>query len=131
MSYARFGWDGDVYVFQTIYDDNLVLECCACWLSESKKLEKPYTDIFGIVHEYSGPEPFYATSSGEMIAHLEKHRDAGYEVSDNTINRIKEDFPNLNETIRETDEERKDRHRRREEQKQRFMERMKNGTKNS
>jgi hypothetical protein len=59
MSYARFGWDGDVYVFMNVSG---WLECCACWLMDE--------------NEFS----FRAYSTGDMVKHLWEHENNGHEV---------------------------------------------------
>lgn len=59
MAYARFGPDSDVYVFAG-GPDGAVLECCNCAL---------VLDI-----------SFWATSTDEMIRHLQDHEAAGHRV---------------------------------------------------
>lgn len=84
MSYARFGWDGSsVYVFATMKDGLEVIECCACSLVEPEKLDKPFTDMFGITHEYAGSF-FFADTRQEMIDHLIDHEAAGDTVTEDT-----------------------------------------------
>jgi hypothetical protein len=76
MSYARFGWDGDVYVFMTT--DHL--ECCACSIVDE--------------NEFS----FRAYSTGDMVKHLWEHQRRGDQVSEDTFMGLwlddAENFPN-------------------------------------
>lgn len=74
MSYCRFS-DADVYVY---LDVGGYLNCCACSLG---KLEDG--DLF--------PESFYATATDDMLAHLQLHRDAGHDVPDYAIERLREE----------------------------------------
>lgn len=92
MSYARWGWDGsDVYVFATTNAQNQeVIECCACNLEEPIKLEIPFTDMFGIKHEYEAKN-FYAQYPGEMISHLNLHIAKGHTVPQDALDRLKEE----------------------------------------
>lgn len=76
MSYARFGPDSDVYVFQTC---GLLLACCDCRLREI---------------EATIPWASFSTAR-EALDHLKRHIDAGHKVPDYTIEEIKEDFPDL------------------------------------
>lgn len=65
MSYCRFGYDSDVYV----YESERGLECCGCKLLE-----------------------FYHTKSHvEMIRHLEKHIEVGHAVPSHVIPWLKEE----------------------------------------
>lgn len=67
MSYCRFGWDGsNVYVYETTDGK---IECCCCALCLSPRPE----NLLGV-------ECFIADSPAEMIAHLEKHREARHNV---------------------------------------------------
>lgn len=67
MSYARFGWDGDVYVFMNVSG---WLECCACWLRDPD--------------EFS----FQAYSTGDMVKHLWEHQNAGHLVDEEVFDRL-------------------------------------------
>ncbi|MET0601384.1 MAG: hypothetical protein ABW167_05285 [Baekduia sp.] len=67
VSYARFAEDCNVYVFIS----NDALECCSCWLQ--------------------GRGTYRATSTAEMIVHLDKHRRAGHLVPDWTYDGLRED----------------------------------------
>ena len=71
MSYARWGSDSDVYVFETCGG---VFECCGC-------------------KENLDSESF--ETSGEIIAHLNEHRAKGDLVPDYTYQQIMRDYPNL------------------------------------
>ena len=70
MSYARFGSDSSVYVFETCGG---VFECCGC-------------------------ESNFETS-GLIIAHLNEHRAKGDLVPDYTYEQIILDHPNLDAKI--------------------------------
>jgi hypothetical protein len=63
MSYARFGWDGDVYVFMSVSG---WLECCACFLNHGELWES-----------------FQASDTQTMIDHLKKHELSGHDVPKN------------------------------------------------
>lgn len=108
MSYARFGWDNsDVYIFTTLISKNpahYAIECCGCLLDKGEKLEEPYTDMLGLTHEYSY-KGFKAETSGEMIAHLIKHKAIKHHVPDFTIQDILKDYPDENKTITEYETE--------------------------
>ena len=67
MSYARFGYDSDVYVFLSVSGH---LECCACRLAST-------TQIFA--------------STDAMLAHLSAHADLGDRVPADTISDLKHD----------------------------------------
>lgn len=91
MSYARWGWDGsDVYVFATLVKGKEVVECCACNLEEPTKIDPPFTDMFGIKHEYEY-NSFYAAYPGEMISHLNLHVAKGDTVPQYTFDRLREE----------------------------------------
>ena len=70
MSYARFGWDGDVYVFMSVGG---WLECCACILA----------------HE--DWESFQAGDTKTMVDHLKKHEAAGHQVRRDIYDALWED----------------------------------------
>jgi hypothetical protein len=74
MSYARFS-HADVYVYQ---DCGGYLCCCGCWLNRPEG-----KDGFG--------RSQYFSTTAEMLAHLEKHKAAGHDVPDDTIEALKED----------------------------------------
>jgi hypothetical protein len=66
MSYARWGWGSDVYVFFT----GKFIECCAC----------------GVVPEEVFS--FRAHSTGDMVKHLWEHQNNGDEVPEDTFDRL-------------------------------------------
>lgn len=71
MSYCRFGWDGsDVYVYD---DTSGGTTCCACLLSHSR---------------------INLATHADMIAHLERHREAGHEVPQYAIDDLRESQDN-------------------------------------
>jgi len=101
MSYARWGWEGsDVYVYLTNYKQELVIQCCGCFLEKPKKLKKPYTDILGILHEVEYKSVFLKTS-GEAVQHFNLHREKGDTVPQETIDDILKDFPDINASLKE------------------------------
>jgi hypothetical protein len=70
MSYARFGDGSDVYVFMA---SDGQLECCECSLQQ-----QPYGR-------------FRATSTDEMVMHLQAHMAAGEHVPDVVIPALRAD----------------------------------------
>lgn len=66
MSYARFGYDSDVYVFLS----SDALECCACLLRSGR---------------------FAARSTAEMTEHLDAHRARGHSVPASTYAALEAD----------------------------------------
>lgn len=108
MSYARFGWNNsDVYIFTTrtsTNPDQYAIDCCGCMLDEGEPLEAPYKDMFGIehTHAYYG---FKAQTSGEMLRHLKEHRDAGHNITKETIQDILRDYPDQSKPITEYEQE--------------------------
>ena len=62
MSFARFGPDSDVYVYQCKEG----FECCGCWLSQ---------------------DWIHPTASA-IIDHLGKHKKAGHRVPQDAINEL-------------------------------------------
>lgn len=69
MSYARFSDDSSVYVFLAV---NGHLECCACLFAGG----------------FGGGYCAYSTQA--MLDHLQEHIDAGHDVPDSCIERLKE-----------------------------------------
>ena len=65
MSYARFGKDSDVYVYESDYG----WECCGCALETS----------------------FTAESPQEMIDHLKEHQVEGHKVPQYALDRLKDE----------------------------------------
>lgn len=104
MSYCRF-LEADAYIFQSYSG----LECCGCILAKPRKLSQPYKDMFGITHsfEYEKVGPF--TTAQEMLDHIKTHREAGHDIPEYVDEKIKKDFPDLNASVVETEEERKER----------------------
>jgi len=64
MAFARFGDDSNVYVY---YHVGGFFDCCGCWMPGSQFKTKE-----------------------EIIAHLQKHIEAGDKVPDYTIEEIEE-----------------------------------------
>lgn len=83
MSYARFrAGISDVYVYHHYQG---FIECCGCGLTPPDSNE-----MFGF---------FEAHTAREILGHLEDHRKAGDLVPDKTFERIKEEYPDLDEQI--------------------------------
>ena len=83
MSYARFGAGGsDVYVFFSVHGG---LECCGCILQERETVDDPDA-FFGFYLKPVGEiiESTFTTTK-DMLDHLQRHRDAGHTVLDETI----------------------------------------------
>lgn len=68
MSYARFGSDSDVYVY-----DSGFLVCCGCVIQDTSHFK----------------------TARLMLEHLNQHTKLGHRVPDYTIEEIKEDYPDL------------------------------------
>lgn len=77
MSYARWGEDSKVYVYASCGGG---IECCGCWLDED------------------GNSVNFQTS-GDMIAHLDEHREKGHLVPNYTYEEIRSDYPDLTAII--------------------------------
>lgn len=75
MAYARFS-DCDVYVFLSVSGH---LECCMCSL---------------------GPD-LLAPNTAEMLAHLQRHREAGHDVPDEVFEELREKEGYINARIAE------------------------------
>jgi hypothetical protein len=71
MSYARWGWGSDVYVF---FSTDNCLECCACNLIPEDVLLGP-----------TATSTFRAFSTGDMVKHLWEHQNNGDEVPEDTF----------------------------------------------
>lgn len=69
MSFSRFGWDSDVYVFEHVGG---FIQCCGCQYGE---------EGFGM---------YDAKTPREMLAHLDKHESDGDNVSYARKNILKE-----------------------------------------
>lgn len=104
MSYCRF-LEADAY----IYLGSGGLECCGCIMAPKVEYLEPYTDMFGIPRkEYSLPVgPF--TTPREMLNHISEHRAEGHNIPDYVDTAIKEDYPDLDVSTVETEEERLER----------------------
>lgn len=104
MSYCRFS-GADAY----IYLGTNGLECCGCIMATREALEQPYTDRLGITHEfyYEPVGPF--VTAREMLDHIAEHRAEGHDIPEYVDTAIKEDFPDLDASTAETEEERLER----------------------
>lgn len=78
MSYARWGSDSNVYV----YEGDVGIVCCDCSLNQGSQI--------------------YATAR-LALNHLEEHLKAGQLVPDYTIEELKQDHPNLDALISDND----------------------------
>lgn len=104
MSYCRFG-EADAY----IYLSTSGLECCGCFLAPREKYPEPYTDMFGITREeYSLPVGPFDTAQ-DMLNHIAEHRAAGHYIPEDVDQRLKEEYPDLDASTAETEEERLER----------------------
>lgn len=103
MSYCRFS-DSDAYIYRSVGG----FDCCGCSITERTKLETPWTDMFGIVHEYEAAPAIFKTPR-ELLDHVADHRARGDWVSYDVDARIAEEFPDLDVDASETEEERKER----------------------
>lgn len=81
MSYCRF-LEADAYIYEHVSG---WIECCGCSLEDPEAGED-----FGF---------FRAKTAGEMLAHIEKHREAGDSIPQYTDERIKVDHPDLDKEI--------------------------------
>lgn len=104
MSYCRFG-EADAYIFLSTSG----LECCGCFLAPQEKYPEPYTNMFGITREeYSLPVGPFETAR-EMLDHIAEHRAAGHYIPEHVDERLKEEYPDLDASTAETEEERLER----------------------
>ncbi|MFE6222969.1 hypothetical protein [Streptomyces sp. NPDC057854] len=88
MVYARF-CDGDVQVFGTWGPDAAqVFECAQCRFVETRQLNDPV--FFGGRIEPAAGEPakYVTESRADMVAHLQRHHDAGHRLPANAIERL-------------------------------------------
>lgn len=104
MSYCRFV-EADAYIYLGANG----LECCGCWLAPREKLATPYTDMFGIVHEYTRAYVPPFDTARQMLEHIADHRGAGHYIPESVDEALKEDYPDLDESTAETEEERLER----------------------
>ena len=79
MSYARFGSDSNVYVYEHV---NGGIECCSCWFKAPGEMC-----------------PIFQTS-GETILHLIKHLNVGLAVPESAFVAILKEHPNTDEVIK-------------------------------
>ena len=77
MSYARFSDYSDVYIYHHYQG---FIECCGCWISSDTPEE--YGDI---------PASRFNTPR-RAIMHLMEHVSKGYKVSDETFDRIYDEY---------------------------------------
>ena len=104
MSYCRFG-EADAYIYLGVNG----LECCGCIMAPKEKYPTPYVDMFGLTWEdYSLPVgPFETTR--EMLKHIAEHRAAGHHIPEYVDERLKNEYPDLDTSTAETEEERLER----------------------
>ena len=104
MSYCRF-LEADAYIFLSVNG----LECCGCIMAPKEKYPTPYVDMFGITwEEYSLPVGPFDTAR-EMLDHIAEHRAQGHHIPAYVDERLEEDYPDLNASTAETEEERLER----------------------
>lgn len=119
MSYCRF-IEADAYIFKSTRG----LECCGCIHAPKTKLEIPYTDMFGLEHEYEYESVWFLTAQ-EMLDHIAFHREQGDEIPLDVDERLYKDFPDLNASTAETEEERLEREERSRPARERIQAKMK------
>lgn len=120
MSYCRF-LEADAY----IYLGSGGLECCGCIMAPKEKYPTPYVDMFGITHEeYSLPVGPFQTAR-DMLDHIAEHRAEGHRIPDYVDIAIKEDYPDLDASTAETEEERLEREERDRPARERLRAKMK------
>lgn len=78
MSYCRFGFDSDVYVFHSVRG---YLVCCGCRLRNDMTDERMYT-------------------RRSALLHLEKHKNAGHNVPEYAIRRLEREISNGENEVR-------------------------------
>lgn len=81
MSYAKFGWDSDVYLFGSVYDappdDTHVIVCAQCKLDDNEdRWERESADF---------------ETKEAVLAHLTRHRIAGHRVPEAAVAAILQD----------------------------------------
>lgn len=104
MSYCRFSSDSDAYIYQSTQG----LDCCGCSIAPKKKLETPFIDMFGFEHEYEYETVVFDTAQ-EMLDHVALHRELGHKIPESVDERLRREFPDLNASTAETEEERLER----------------------
>ena len=82
MSYARFGGESDVYVYEHFAG---FIQCCGCSMVDPEDDE-----IFAF---------FEAKTAREMLSHLDSHRGRGDAVPNYCYDRIKEEYEDLDGKI--------------------------------
>jgi hypothetical protein len=87
MSYARFGADSDVYVFESVEG---VFECCGCRLHA-----RGLAPHLIASHPQMLWEGWRCASRTEMISHLLSHREDGDEVPQSAIDRLSQEILKL------------------------------------
>lgn len=88
MSYARFT-DGDVYVFANTDGQ---LECCGCMLQEREWVDDPSMPFtHGYYRAVGEIVPYRFDGTTGMIAHLQRHTNAGHDVPDYVVPALLED----------------------------------------
>lgn len=73
MSYCRFGPDSDVYLYRTLYGNDIRWECCAC------SMEKPFGSTI-------------SKTLKEALVHLHDHEKRGDRVPAGAINRLRREI---------------------------------------
>ena len=101
MSYCRF-LEADAYIFLS----SSGLECCGCIMAPKEKYPTPYVDMFGITWEERSLPVGPFDTAREMLDHIAEHRAKGHDIPDYVDERLKEDFPDLDASTAETEEER-------------------------
>lgn len=119
MSYCRF-LEADAYIFQSTRG----LECCGCIHAPRTKLKTPYKDFFGLEHEYEY-EPVWFLTAQEMLDHIAFHREQGDYIPEHVDERLRREFPDLNASTAETEEEREERRQYNDARRERMVRRMK------
>ena len=119
MSYCRF-LEADAYIFLS----RRGLECCGCAHAKGTKLDPPRVDFLGIEHDYEYEDTYFDTAQ-EMLDHIAFHREQGDDIPEYVDEDIRKDFPDLNASTAETEEERLAREERERPARERTRARMK------
>ena len=77
-------------------------ECCGCVMATRIAREVPYTDMLGITHnfKYEPVGPF--TTAQAILDHIAEHRKEGHKISLDVDAQIREEYPDLNMCVVET-----------------------------
>ena len=119
MSYCRF-LEADAYIYLGVNG----LECCGCIMAPKEKYPTPYVDMFGITwEEYSLPVGPFNTAR-EMLDHIAEHRAQGHDIPEYVDDAIKDDYPDLDASTAETQEERLEREKESKVQRERILAKM-------